>query len=198
MVLYRYMFWCRILRSVLISLFIFQWWECEMSSTDIDSRRMHEEVNQCLLHRQSIASRHVGHRYTLDVPTMSESCVAHGGSFTTYNNWGACRIDSAVLSENDTILMQKKQPKDIESRLSENILSRSISSVKKYSLIDKNYAIYKWWTNCAWRRNGWTTIFLFFICLLSCNATICASDYVDCSHGLNMLGSKYFLNCFCI
>lgn len=156
-----------------------------MSSTDIDSRRMHEEGNQCLLHRQSIASRHVGHRCALDVPTMSKSCVAHD-SFITRNR-SASRIDSAVplLSEKDTILSQKKQPKDIESRLSKVVsLSRSIGSAKKYD------ATCEWWTNYQWRRK-WTTIFLFFICLLSC-ATFGAADYVDCSHGLDMLGSKYF------
>jgi len=169
----------------------FQWWECEMSPTDIDSRRMHEETNRCPLHRQSIASRNVGHRYALDIPIM-ESCVAHG-SFTTYN-WGACRADSAVRSEKNAVLMQKKQPKDIESPLSENLsLSHSIGSAKKYSSSEKNHVICdKWWTNCVRRRNGWTTIFLFFICLLSC-ATICTSNYVDCSHGLDMLGSKYFI-----
>ncbi|XP_012229180.2 cytokine receptor [Linepithema humile] len=159
-----------------------------MSSTDIDSRRMHEEANRCLLHRRSIASRHVGHRYALDVPTMSESCVAHG-SFITYNIWGASRTDSAVLSEKDTVLTQKKQSKDNESRLTKNI-SRSVRSTKKYSSSDKNDATCEWWTNYQWRRNGWTTMYLFFICLLSC-ATFCASDYVDCSHGLDMLGRTW-------
>lgn len=159
-----------------------------MSSTGIDSRRMHEEVNRCRLREQSIASRHVGHRYMLDVPTMSESCVAH--SSPTHNQQDAFRIDGAILSEEDTNILTLRKRPSIESRLSESVsLSRSIGSARKYSLSDENNHATR--TNYHWRRNDWTTICLFFIFLLSC-ATFGATDHVDCSHGLDMLGSEYF------